>query len=115
MGDDHGPDIQQEKETTFSCVQYSVRGDVWPCSSTDNRNKLDSMHEIDADQTISTEDLLSWSFQIARGMDYLFSKKVMSYCFRETEQPKLRTFSYSSGSSRRLGRSKCFVGGQRSR
>jgi hypothetical protein len=25
---------------------------------------------------LSTEDLISWSFQIARGMDYLASKKV---------------------------------------
>ncbi len=27
-------------------------------------------------QTISTRDLVCWSFQIARGMDYLASKKV---------------------------------------
>ncbi|XP_046451546.1 vascular endothelial growth factor receptor 2-like [Daphnia pulex] len=29
------------------------------------------------DQPISTTDLISWSFQIARGMDYLVSKKVL--------------------------------------
>jgi hypothetical protein len=28
------------------------------------------------DRSISTTDLISWSFQIARGMDYLVSKKV---------------------------------------
>ena len=27
--------------------------------------------------TISTRDLISWSFQIARGMDYLTTKKVL--------------------------------------
>jgi hypothetical protein len=29
--------------------------------------------------TMSTADLISWSFQIARGMDYLTSKKVSLY------------------------------------
>ena len=78
MGDDHGPDIQQEKETTFSCVQYSVRRDVGPCSSTDNRNQSDLTQEIEAGQSVSTRNLLSWSFQIARGMGSLapvFSSK----------------------------------------
>ena len=28
------------------------------------------------DRPISTTDLVSWSFQIVRGMDYLVSKKV---------------------------------------
>ena len=28
-------------------------------------------------QRISTRDLISWSFQIARGMDYLVKKKVL--------------------------------------
>ena len=27
-------------------------------------------------RSVSTRDLISWSFQIARGMDYLASKKV---------------------------------------
>ena len=39
-------------------------------------------YRVDADdegqsQRISTRDLISWSFQIARGMDYLASKKVL--------------------------------------
>ena len=33
-------------------------------------------------QSISTNDFISWSFQIARGMDYLSSKKVLQLCFR---------------------------------
>ena len=36
----------------------------------------------DACHPISTGDLVSWSFQIARGMDYLSSKKVLQLCFR---------------------------------
>ena len=39
----------------------------------------------DACQPISTKNLISWSFQIARGMDYLSSKKVLQYCFRKTD------------------------------
>ena len=34
----------------------------------------------DACHPISTGDLVSWSFQIARGMGYLSSKKVLQYC-----------------------------------
>ena len=36
-------------------------------------------------QSVSTKALLSWSFQIARGMDYLTSKKVLQYCFCEMD------------------------------
>ena len=36
------------------------------------------MDETDAStRTITTKDLLVWSFQIARGMDYLASRKVL--------------------------------------
>ena len=39
-----------------------------------------NQHNLDADfnRPISTTDLISWSFQIARGMDYLVSKKVQT-------------------------------------
>ena len=108
---DHDADIQQEiKETSFSCVQYSDRY-VGPCSSTDNRNQSDSTQEIEAGQSVSTRNLLSWSFQIARGMGYLASKKALSL-FPWTEHHS--KFIFCPGSPRRLGRSKCFVGGQRS-
>ena len=33
--------------------------------------------EVDPIRPISTRDLISWSFQVARGMDYLVSKKVL--------------------------------------
>ncbi|XP_046459939.1 mast/stem cell growth factor receptor Kit-like isoform X2 [Daphnia pulex] len=33
--------------------------------------------DVNFDRPISTTDLISWSFQIARGMDYLVSKKVL--------------------------------------
>ena len=40
--------------------------------------------DLDAalNRSVSTRDLISWSFQIARGMDYLASKKVANryYC-----------------------------------
>lgn len=32
--------------------------------------------ESNASRSLSTTDLISWSFQIARGMDYLASRKV---------------------------------------
>lgn len=32
--------------------------------------------EAESNQNFSTRDLMSWSFQIARGMGYLASKKV---------------------------------------
>lgn len=37
--------------------------------------------EMTPNQTISTRDLICWSFQVARGMDYLTNKKVNSYLF----------------------------------
>ena len=75
---DDGSDIQQEKETSFSFVQDSNEY-VRTYSSTDELNDSDLTHE-DASQSISTTDLISWSFQIARGMGYLCSKKVLQYC-----------------------------------
>jgi hypothetical protein len=38
--------------------------------------------------TMSTTDLISWSFQIARGMDYLASKKV-SFLLRIEKKKRL--------------------------
>jgi hypothetical protein len=32
---------------------------------------------VTLNRSISTRDLISWSYQIARGMDYLASKKVL--------------------------------------
>lgn len=32
--------------------------------------------QIDADDVVTTRKLICWSFQIARGMDYLVTKKV---------------------------------------
>jgi hypothetical protein len=32
--------------------------------------------DVTLTRSISTRDLISWSYQIARGMDYLASKKV---------------------------------------
>ena len=74
---DDGSDIQQEKETSFSFVQDSNEY-VRTYSSTDELNDSDLTHE-DASQSITTTDLISWSFQIARGMGYLCSKKVLQY------------------------------------
>ena len=42
-----------------------------------NQHNLD----VDFNRPISTTDLISWSFQIARGMDYLVSKKVRTCTF----------------------------------
>ncbi|XP_046647046.1 platelet-derived growth factor receptor alpha-like [Daphnia pulicaria] len=38
---------------------------------------LDVSNSNQQDRPISTTDLISWSFQVARGMDYLVSKKVL--------------------------------------
>ena len=74
---DDGPDVQQEIEISFSRVQ-DPDGYLVPNSSTDELNQSDSILQTDAGKPISTRDLLSWSFQIARGMDYLASKKALS-------------------------------------
>ena len=46
-------------------------------SANDELTESNSTHQTKACQSISTGDLISWSFQIARGMGYLSSKKVL--------------------------------------
>jgi len=46
-------------------------------STTEENSYVESNIQADVQTIISTRDLISWSFQIARGMDYLASKKVL--------------------------------------
>ena len=68
--------IQQEAATSLSCLPDSDRYVKGPCSSTDSHGYLGLAPTTDADQLFSTKYLLSCSFQIARGMNYLSSQKV---------------------------------------
>ena len=77
---DDGPVIQQETAISLSCLQDSG-GYVGPYSSTDSHGYLGLAPTTDADQLFSTKYLLSCSFQIARGMGYLSSKKVLTRRF----------------------------------
>ena len=104
--------IQQETTNSVSCLQDS-NGYLVPNNSINEANQ--SVLLTDACQSISTNDLISWSFQIARGMSYLSRKKVWSYYLFYERKIKVNFDPSSSGSPRRLGCSKYFVGGQRSR
>lgn len=44
-------------------------------------NQTDSQHEEEDFQPFCTQNLLSWAFQIARGMEYLSQKKARIYFF----------------------------------
>ena len=82
---DNGITIQQvaeSPETSFSCVSNSNEY-VGPYSSKDELHQSNSTIQIDARQQISTKNLISWSFQITRGMGYLASKKVLQYRLSE--------------------------------
>ena len=70
-----GPIIRQQE--TETCLQDSD-GYVVPNGAVDEINKIDSFPQTEDEerQPISTKDLISWSYQIARGMGYLSSKKV---------------------------------------
>ena len=106
---DNSPVNQQVTETPVSSPRDSG-GYLVPNSPTDERN------ETEACQPMSTKDLVSWSFQIARGMSYLSRKKVIiTMPYRVCEMNREVNFPNFSGSARRLGRPKYFVGGQRSR
>ncbi len=94
---DDGPaSIQQVRESSVSCEQ-DPDGYLVP-SSMEQLNPSDLNNEIDACQSISTKDLVSWSFQIALGMGYLASKKVLlssRFC-----KLNVKIEHFSSGSSR---------------
>jgi hypothetical protein len=45
-------------------------------------------------RSVSTRDLISWSFQIARGMDYLASKKVTCTSYDLERKTKTNLFNY---------------------
>lgn len=47
------------------------------CSAKDNRVTSNTSMEPETPHTITTTDLLCWSFQITRGMQYLASRKVV--------------------------------------
>ena len=64
---DNYPIIQQDSRC---CVVSSF---------SDKFNQSDSSFQTDTFQPMSTKDLVSWSFQIARGMGYLASRKVLQY------------------------------------
>ena len=74
---DNYPIIQQVTGTLCSCAQDSRCCVV--SSSSDKFNQSDSSFQTDTFQPMSTKDLVSWSFQIARGMGYLASRKVLQY------------------------------------
>ena len=71
------PATIEHKTASVSCLQDSG-GYLMPNSSAnDELTESNSTHQTKACQSISTGDLISWSFQIARGMGYLSSKKVL--------------------------------------
>jgi hypothetical protein len=61
------------KETCQTKPTYSIN----PSISLANFNLGEDL-DGNLDRSISTTDLVSWSLQIARGNDYLVSKKVLS-------------------------------------
>ncbi len=74
----------EEIETLVSCLQeennlaanVSKQQQIEPAITDEDAFQTSSLENASG-QCISTSDLISWSFQIARGMDYLAKKKVI--------------------------------------
>ena len=64
--------------------------------------------DVNLNRPITTHDLISWAFQIARGMDYLASKKVYIGVYM-VKNSRVH-LNLCIGPSRRFGRSECFAG-----
>jgi hypothetical protein len=67
--------------------------------------------QLDAtfNRIIRTSDLISWSLQIARGMEFLGSKKVTHFNFKYELYNLIELF-YSAGSARRFSGPQCPFG-----
>uniref|UniRef100_A0A0P5A089 receptor protein-tyrosine kinase n=1 Tax=Daphnia magna TaxID=35525 RepID=A0A0P5A089_9CRUS len=65
--------------TLVSIALCEPHNSTWTCDSEGSKPLWHFQQDPStiSDVSISTRDLISWSFQIARGMDYLVSKKVL--------------------------------------
>ena len=77
--DQQGLEIMQLDDIDDQQPEWSIK-----CNNTKTEysNAYPASNKQHPVQTFSTRDLISWSYQIARGMDYLASKKVLcNYIF----------------------------------
>ena len=77
--DQHNPNHNnQEDEELVEIESESPKLPEWSINYQSNESSNDENSSISSNTpSITTRDLISWAFQIARGMDYLASKNVI--------------------------------------
>ncbi len=94
------------RQTANNLAVHSLSVAVQVANEFSQNNNGVMQSDETSNRTITTSDLISWSLQIARGMEFLASKKVTHFYVKYQLQFN-QTLLYSTGSARRFSGPQC--------